>query len=78
MMAAANHTSIECHHTFGFHSVTGLTVASTYPNNAKPAMSVNRWRAFEPYTARNRSSAVRTSARPEIDGGDPLGVVHAR
>ncbi len=29
MIAAANHTAIDCHHTFGFHNVTGLMVAST-------------------------------------------------
>ena len=28
MMAAANHTMIDCHHVWGFHSVTGLMVAS--------------------------------------------------
>ena len=29
MIAAANHTAIDCHHVFGFHNVAGLTVAIT-------------------------------------------------
>ncbi len=29
MMAAANHTMIDCHHVLGFHSVAGLIVAKT-------------------------------------------------
>ena len=29
MMAAANHTAIDCHHVLGFHSAAGLMVART-------------------------------------------------
>ena len=29
MMAAANHTMMDCHHVLGFHSVAGLMVART-------------------------------------------------
>ena len=29
MIAAANHTMIDCHHVWGFHSAAGLMVATT-------------------------------------------------
>ena len=29
MIAAANHTMIDCHHVWGFHSVVGLMVVTT-------------------------------------------------